>query len=749
MKMIFIFVSMLAEGCNYDRAGTAWRMGYHEITLVFVRHTVCLFLQQLRRKRMRRISTTLCLALMAGSIGCTTTAETSDYPAALTRVNTCEEVLEAIQADAVAKVDLELEFFIEHGYSGWGGPVFLEGDVAFGGPEVNVPTGAPMPASDVDGGADSPSGFSDTNRQVADVDEADIVKVADEGRKLYVIRGNGFYEFDSWPAAETSKVADLEIDGGAMEMFVEGDRAVVFSNTYGPDVEPLDDGDLCGDYGVGVDPDFAASDAVYYYCGRSFVKITVIDLSGDAPKAIREIYVDGRYTSSRRHDGIVRTVVQSNMQQPATVPYLREVVYDGDVYPESRDAEILLAHAWAGKAKEAIAATTLEQWVPVWGERVDGEIQEQPTQCADFFSPAPGLTNYGLTQIVAIDIGDDSSAQITSILGLATEVYANAEAMVLTQPDWTYLERGANGNRTAVHRFAVSSEQERTPYQGSGFVEGVVHDQFSIDERDGIIRIATTRTTWPNRDGDPMAPDVWVQRTDNLVSTMKLDGSALEVIGATPPLAEGESIFSARFLGDLGYIVTFRQVDPLFAIDLSDPENPKVLGELKIPGFSDYMHPLGDDHLLTIGRDADETALQIFDVSDPTNPILAHKALVGAGYSDANWEHKAFNFYDDKGLLAFPFVSYEGEFSSTLELWDVSAQSGFNRRGAVNHSDLVLDDCGGVPYAVDDFFYYCGYEPQITRGVFIDEFIYSISYGGVRVHNVGDLTAEVATATYE
>ena len=90
----------------------------------------------------------------------------------------------------------------------------------------------------------------------------------------------------------------------------------------------------------------------------------------------------------------------------------------------------------------------------------------------------------------------------------------------------------------------------------------------------------------------------------------------------------------------------------------------------------------------------------------------------------------------------------EGDFSSTLELWDVSAKDGFKRRGAVDHSDLVLDDCGGVPYAVDEFYYYCGYQPQITRGVFIDEFIYSISYGGVRVHAVSNLTTPVATARY-
>ncbi|MDH3843588.1 MAG: beta-propeller domain-containing protein, partial [Myxococcales bacterium] len=205
----------------------------------------------------------------------------------------------------------------------------------------------------------------------------------------------------------------------------------------------------------------------------------------------------------------------------------------------------------------------------------------------------------------------------------------------------------------------------------------------------------------------------------------------------------------------------FRQIDPLFAIDLSDPTKPTVLGELKIPGFSDYMHPLGDDHLLTIGRDIDEqtqinngTALQIFDVSNPANPVQKFKALVGQGFSEANRNHKAFNFYADQGILAFPFVSNEGDFSSTLELWDVSADAGLSRRGSVDHSALVINDCGGwIPpidgaFVGDAFYRDCGYFPQVSRGVFIDEYIYSISHGGVLVHNVGDLETPVATATY-
>ncbi|MDH3727150.1 MAG: beta-propeller domain-containing protein [Myxococcales bacterium] len=692
---------------------------------------------------MRSYWVVLCFMVAGGFVGCTNDSEVSQYEGALRQARTCGDVLEAIQEDAIAKVDLELKAFEDDDFYGRGGPVVFDGVLEGGVDDAAAPTAG--------ADADAPDGVSDTNRQVASVDEADIVKVGDGGTKLYVIRGNGFHEFDSWPAADTSKVADLEIEGFAIEMFVEGDRAVVFSNVFG--VEPLDDGDLCfgGPEPVGI----AADEA--YYCGRSYTKTTVISLENDVPEVIREIYLDGYYTSSRRHDNIVRAVVQTNMQHPPTVPQLWEFLYGAEPYPETREDQVARARLWAAAAKAAIRETTLEQWLPVWGERVDGEVQERSPQCADFYSPSPGFTDYGMTQILGIDIAEGGEATITSILGQASQVYANAEVLILAQPDYGWFDRDIDHDRTAVHRFAVSFEAQRTPYQGSGFVPGMVNDQFSIDEAGGVIRIATTRTTWKNLGNN----DAWIPPvTHNFVSTMSLGDGQLTVMGATPPLAEGERIFSARFIGDLGYIVTFRQIDPLFAIDLRDPAKPVVLGELKIPGFSDYMHPLGDDHLLTIGRDVNEqtqidngTALQIFDVSNPANPVQKFKALVGEGFSEANHNHKAFNFYADRGLLAFPFVSYETGFSSTLELWDVSADNGFSRRGSVDHSSLVLNGCGGWeppigPFVGDAFYENCQYLPQVSRGVFIDEYIYSISHGGVLVHNVGDLETPVATATY-
>jgi hypothetical protein len=200
----------------------------------------------------------------------------------------------------------------------------------------------------------------------------------------------------------------------------------------------------------------------------------------------------------------------------------------------------------------------------------------------------------------------------------------------------------------------------------------------------------------------------------------------------------------------MAYVVTFRQTDPLFAIDLSDPSQPTLLGELHIPGFSNYMHPLGDNHLLTIGRDATDQGrvlglmLQIFDVSDPTRPALAHKYVYTTeGYSEANANHKAFMFDEARSVLAFPFVGYSPNFTSSLELFRIDLASGFTKLGSVDHTALFSSrGC----YDPSLGYFTCSYAPEVRRGLMIEDYVYSISHGGVRVHplsNLGTPAAEV------
>jgi hypothetical protein len=200
-------------------------------------------------------------------------------------------------------------------------------------------------------------------------------------------------------------------------------------------------------------------------------------------------------------------------------------------------------------------------------------------------------------------------------------------------------------------------------------------------------------------------------------------------------------------------LVTFRNIDPLFVIDLKNPGKPKVMAELKIPGFSSYMHPLdGGSHLLTIGRDGTAdgqvlgTALQIFDVSDALHPKLVHKHVLSGdrwnSWSEAEHNHKAFTFY--QGMLAIPRTSYEHSypnhygFQSSLELFDVDAKKGISARGSIDHTPLVQS------YESDAK--QCGYWGlQVRRGVFIGDYVFTLSQGGVMAHATANLSSPVAT----
>lgn len=252
------------------------------------------------------------------------------------------------------------------------------------------------------------------------------------------------------------------------------------------------------------------------------------------------------------------------------------------------------------------------------------------------------------------------------------------------------------------------------------------------------------------------------------VVTLGTNGAALEVLGSTEDFGETEQIFATRFIGDRGYVVTFRQTDPLFVIDLADPADPRVVGELHIPGFSNYLFPLDDDHLFAIGRDATDQgvvqglALQIFDVSDATVPTLSHRYVFpDQGDSPANVDHRAITFHPERGIVAFPHQSYlTGE--STLEVFGLSSETGFTRLGGVGMSDAVdLDECLIKYYGLGpgpeldqlraqlendlvwqrEILSSCRYGNYFRRGLFRDDFVYGVSNTGVYVYAVGAMEA--------
>ncbi|MBX3229522.1 MAG: beta-propeller domain-containing protein [Labilithrix sp.] len=322
-------------------------------------------------------------------------------------------------------------------------------------------------------------------------------------------------------------------------------------------------------------------------------------------------------------------------------------------------------------------------------------------------------------------------------------------------------------SNTHVHKFEFQSDAKFANYVASGTVRGTVKDQFSLDDKDGILRLAShEQRTYVTADGryahadgsvipkgsPPPARPAMV----NHLFTLEQKGPWLETIGDGGDLAPNEQIYSVRFVEHRGYVVTFRQVDPLFVFDLSNPSKPNKLGELTIPGFSTYMHPLGSTHLLTIGRDASPEGrvqalqLKIFDVTDGANPRTAWElTYTGSEYgsSDAEHDHKAFTYFpqaDGTGYLALPFYSYGydpndpyGGMKSTLEIFHVNTASGIKKLGAIDASTLVKDRQNG----------YCGgyYGPSVRRGVFLDSTVYAISYGGIAAKDIKALDAPALT----
>ncbi len=649
---------------------------------------------------------------------------------------------------------------------------------------INADTGSRDQGSssldDNDSGSDgetvsSPTGHSETNVQVEGVDEPDIVKTDEEGRRIYLLHGRELFVINAWAPASTDVQGRLAIEGYPREMFIWKDRAVIFSEVMD------EDGTLSGK--TATNNASAEYDEYYYdgyYSGEPFTKITLVNVEEDTrPEEVREIFIKGSYLTARLHETIARVVIQGGFVPPrmnANIEYY-------DIWGEKLDQAKIDEQIkfWRSNMIEQIRDTELSDWLPTEVELVQGKLEPIAPRCENYYAPSPGLTAYGMTNIVAMDLTDDSSDfGGATILGEAAEVYSSEKMILLAHNDWSWLQRGVDYERTALHRFDLSSTMD-TKYVASGFVQGHIKDQFSMDERSGIIRIATELWSWRggfvgfdllDADGDGDASDKAPaeeppQIPDNRVITLAVDKQKLVQIGSTDPLGhDGEDIRSVRFVGDYGYVVTFRQIDPLIIVDLSNPKADPlpVLGELEINGFSEYMHPMGENHLLTIGRNATTTGrdtglmLRIFDVEDPTSPESVWEyPYLYQGESIAASEHKAFNYYADRDLLAFPFVSYGSNFGSSLEVFRVTIENGFEWLGSIDHTGLVTSSCPTIYAGMYIDSYWIRYEcrrpaPEVRRGIFISgevdgqqsDFIYSISYGGVLVHNLNDLTAPVA-----
>ncbi len=327
----------------------------------------------------------------------------------------------------------------------------------------------------------------------------------------------------------------------------------------------------------------------------------------------------------------------------------------------------------------------------------------------------PGHVSNNMIYTIGIDLTNlqDDAIDINAYLGDARHLFVDAENLYIAdvRSDWSNVDDYAEN--TDIYKYDIKNG--KISYRGSGSVPGEVLNQFSMDSHKGYFRIATT-THW--------ASD-W-SKTENHLFILDED---LEVVGKVGGLAPGERIYSTRMMGDKVFIVTYREVDPFFVIDAAVPTDPKVLGYLKIPGYSNYMHPYDKNTIIGVGRNTvekekgrivdDGVKISLFDISDPQNPIEKDVVIVGDGAasSDVDYDHKAFLFDAEKNILALPIsMSNHKGYSKDAYVFNFDAKGKLNLKGVISHSDMAATDK-----------HYGDHNKAIYRILYIGDDLYTVS----------------------
>ena len=475
--------------------------------------------------------------------------------AGLVRFDDCDTLLDHLHAEYSARVG---PWGFDQG--GWFGPVFRGGvdemavaEEAMAADDASVPVGASAPVEGVD--------FSGTNVQEVGVDEADIVKT--DGRRIFTLSSGRLVVVDAAGRHTAGSVAVAE--GWGRELFIDGDSLLLITRSHS------ESGD--------------GSETV----------LQRIDVSGGAPRIIETVGVQGNYISARSVGGTARVILRYDPQW--NFPF---------VFPRTSPPADVAETA----NRAAVLNSTLNDWLPHYTlGSADSSTGSLMVPCDDVHAPSV-FSGFGVTTVISVPIGGDfDPSSSTAVMAPGDTVYASTGSLYVATTRWIDPEEFGGDEdewdedgwreawsqrRTSVHRFDISGDA--AAYQSSGEVLGVIRNQFSLSEHDGYLRIVTTV-------GDP-----WGEESESQVRVLSTDGDVLVEVGSVGDIGRGENVQSVRFVGDVGYVVTFRQIDPFYTIDLSDPTNPEILGELKIPGFSSYLHPISDTLVLGVGSDADSEA---------------------------------------------------------------------------------------------------------------------------------------------
>ncbi len=616
---------------------------------------------------------------------------------ALQALSSCDEVRAYLIEVAVERV---LEY--RYGWRWWGPP--WAG--AEGGRDV----------------ADVPSDYTTTNTQEYGVDELDIVKTS--GTHLYAVEGDRLHILRSWPAEATSELATVDAGDYSSGLFLRGDRVLVVS--------------------------YAWSEEADFLFESGGTRLELLDVSDpSSPLVLRTIDVEGWLVDARLIDGDFYAVVRSYIDLPSELWDLawREDIGLPDLPWDATDLERerVLAEARAVLTPYVIEIMNrhpLEEMLPHLRDETPYGPDTGPRQlfdCESIFRPAK-TSDWSILSVLHLDLDEGGPVTATGLIAEGWTVYASKGNLYVAQTSdsWSWWWGWAPAEMTTViHKFELEpSAPEPVQYVASGEVQGWILDQFSMSEYDGHLRVAATDFDWwwgATPETEPASS----------VSVLADDGSGnLREVGRVGGLGPGERIFAVRFMGAKGYVVTFEQIDPLYTLDLSEPTQPTVVGELEVTGFSSYLHSIDDEWLLAVGMEADEEgrvrglAVSVFDVRDVANPTLAHRCLIEGeedtwSWSEALNDHHAFTYH--RGVLSIPAYigGADGQFSGLLVL-AVDPEDGIYELGRIDHQDLSGADG----------------RAWMRRSVYIEDAIYSLSSAGVKVNSLYSPDVELAKVPF-
>lgn len=562
--------------------------------------------------------------------------------------------------------------------------------------------------------------YSTTNIQVEGVDEPDIVKT--DGTYLYIVVGQSIFIVLAYPAENALILSKITLDDSVYpsNIFINEDRLVVFASSS-REIEPEENNE---------------KSEYYYWNTISTTVIKIYDVSDRSnPEVARDVEVDGWYVDSRMIGDYIYVVVSEDTYT---------------IYPLLEDGNYT---------------------INIPEIKIDGDVEEIPPSSIHYVDiPDPPES---MTHVISIDVKDDSKdvIQKSFMLGGTQTMYVSENNIYLVYTRYQYIPLLLTGGvgsyddqeTTLIHRVSINAGE--ISYDAQGEIQGHVLNQFSMDEHDGYFRIATT------------TGNVWDGTAKNNLYVLDMD---LKEVGKIENIAPGEKIYSARFTGDRAYMVTFVKVDPFFTIDLSDPYNPEIMGELKIPGYSDYLHPYDEDHIIGVGKNAVSASeeeieqrdltfawyqglkISLFDVSDFENPTEVYNIGIGDRGTDspALYDHKAFLFDKQKELLVIPVSLYEisNETKEQYEQDPGSVYGEFKFQGAYVYK-FNLDGYelkGRITHRVDNIneteeWLWRGYysSADISRSLYIGNVLYTISNSMVKMNSLDDLSSEINSVNLE